>query len=106
MTPDHHIEMSALTESATALLLRSPALSLSQILELLDIGDAEFREMSRSNPRIAELLEQRRHGALARPEDPLRACPACGDWFLPYAGARHCSDECRRIARLDRRGRS
>lgn len=102
VTPDQDKNMAALTASAAALLLRSPSLTLSQILELLDIGDAEFREMTRSNPRIAGLLERRRAGQLSRPEDTLRACAACGEWFLPYAGARHCSDECRRIALLER----
>ena len=94
-------DMNALTEAAATLLLRSPALSLSQILELLDIGDAEFREMSRANARIAELLEQRRDGTLSRREPELRQCPSCGEDFVPYAGARHCSDECRAIARIE-----
>ena len=94
-------EMVKLTEAAAALLLRSPALTLSQILELLDIGDAEFREMSRSNTRIAELLAMRRDGKLIRTEPGLEHCRACGELFVPYAGARHCSDECRAIARLD-----
>jgi len=106
MTPQQDESLAALTTSAAALLLRSPALTLSQILDLLDIGDAEFREMTRSNPRIARLLERRRAGELSRPEDALRACAACGEWFLPYAGSRQCSDECRRIARLERTSRS
>lgn len=106
MTPQQDENLDALTASAAALLLRSPSLTLSQILDLLDIGDAQFREMTRSNPRIAGLLERRRAGQLSRPEDPLRACATCGEWFLPYAGSRQCSDECRRIARLERINRS
>ncbi len=96
-----NLEMSKLTEAAATLLLRSPALTLSQILELLDIGDAEFREMSHSNERIAELLSMRRNGTLVRSEPQARHCSGCGDLFVPYAGARHCSDECRAIARLE-----
>jgi hypothetical protein len=94
-------DMNALTEAAATLLLRSPALSLSQILELLDIGDAEFREMSRANARIAELLAQRRDGTLSRREAELRQCSSCGEDFVPYGGARQCSDECRAIARIE-----
>ena len=48
-------EISALKLTAATLLLRSPRLSLSQILELLDIGDAEFRDMTRDNAQIQTL---------------------------------------------------
>ena len=55
-------EISALKLTAATLLLRSPRLSLSQILELLDIGDAECRDMTRDNAQIQTLLGQRRAG--------------------------------------------
>lgn len=99
-------EMSALKLTAATLLLRSPRLSLSQILELLDIGDAEFRDMTRDNAQIQTLLAQRRAGTLEAPETretELRTCLGCGEWFVPYAGSRHCSDDCRRIARINGR---
>lgn len=96
-------EMSALKLTAATLLLRSPRLSLSQILELLDIGDAEFRDMTRDNEQIQALLAQRRAGTLEVKEAELRTCLGCDEWFVPYAGARHCSDECRRIARINGR---
>ena len=56
--------MAELKATAATLLLRSPRLSLSQILELLDIGDAEFRTMTRENSQIQTLLDQRRDGTL------------------------------------------
>lgn len=99
-------EISALKLTAATLLLRSPRLSLSQILELLDIGDAEFRDMTRDNAQIQTLLGQRRAGTLETPETELRTCLGCGEWFVPYAGSRHCSDECRRIARINGRKKS
>ena len=83
------------------LLLRSPRWSVSLVLELLDIGDAEFRRMCHDNPRIAELLEARRNGTLELEPAKLALCPGCDDWFLPYGGSRHCSDECRQIARIE-----
>ena len=89
-----------LQESAAALLLRSPRLSVSLILELLDLSDAEFRELTLRNDRIRDLLEKRRRGELAIEEPKLKTCPGCGDWFIPYAHARCCSDDCVRIARL------
>jgi hypothetical protein len=90
-----------LEEAAAALLLRSPRLSVSRILDLLDISDAEFRIMYTRNRRIAELLEARRSGALTDEPADLATCPGCGEWFVPYGGARCCSDECRTIARIE-----
>jgi hypothetical protein len=98
--------MLALKLTAATLLLRSPRLSLSQILELLDIGDAEFREMTRDNAQVQALLAQRRAGTLEIPEAQLLTCIGCGEWFLPYAGARHCSDDCRRIAKINGRSKA
>ncbi|MEM8766357.1 MAG: hypothetical protein AAGE43_02850 [Pseudomonadota bacterium] len=92
--------MDPLQESAAALLLRSPRFSVSLVMELLDISDAEFRALVKENTEISELLEQRRRGELQSREPDIKTCPACGDWFIPYAGARFCSDECRKIARI------
>ena len=96
-------EQEKLEEQACALLLRSPHLSVSQVLDLMDIGDSEFREMLRSNPRIASLMEQRREGALPRVESKMTECPACGEWFNPYASARCCSDTCAKIDQISNR---
>jgi hypothetical protein len=91
-----------LEEEAIALLLRSPRLTVGTIIDLLDVSDREFRGMAQRNPRIAELLEQRREGTLAdRDAEPAR-CPACDEWFVPYASARFCSDSCRTVDRLRR----
>ncbi|MCZ6710643.1 MAG: hypothetical protein O7B25_09790 [Gammaproteobacteria bacterium] len=82
---------------ACALLLRSVHLSVSQVLDLMDVSDAEFREMLNINPTMATLLERRRVGDLEPMEPSLTECPACSDWFVPYASARYCSDECAKV---------
>ncbi len=43
-------------ENAVALLLRSPRLDVGTIMDLLDLGDREFREMTTRNPQIHNLL--------------------------------------------------
>jgi len=88
---------------ACALLLRSPHLSITQVLDLMDISDAEFREMIKGNETIATLLEQRRNGALEPMEPSLTECPACSDWFVPYGSARYCSDECAKVSLIRNR---
>ena len=94
-------ESMALEEEAIALLLRSPRLEVGTIIDLLDVSDAAFREMVKRNARIAALMDERRTGALvARPAEPTQ-CPACDDWFVPYASARFCSDACRDIGRIE-----
>ena len=90
-----------LEEEAIALLLRSPRLEVGTIIDLLDVSDAEFREMVKRNERIAALMDERRAGALAPVVSEPVQCPACDDWFLPYASARFCSDACRNMGRLE-----
>ena len=89
-----------LEEQACKLLLRSPRLSVSQILELMDISDREFRTMLKDNTEIATLLEQRKDGCLSAAKAEPKECPICNDWFVPYASARYCSDECAQTAHL------
>jgi len=89
-----------LEEEAIALLLRSPRLEVGTIIDLLDVSDRAFREMVGHNQRIAVLLEERRAGVLPLPTAEPAQCPACNDWFLPYASARFCSDACRDMGRL------
>ena len=76
-------------------------MSVSLALDLLDISDREFREMVKQNAEIAELLERRRKGELQLVEEEFRECTSCTEWFLPYAGARFCSDECAKIHKLE-----
>ena len=90
-----------LQESAISLLLRSPRLSVSLALDLLDISDRDFRLMVKQNAQIAELLEQRKNGELQPLKREFKECPSCNEWFMPYAGARFCSDECLKIHRLE-----
>ena len=95
--------MTDIQASAAALLLRSPRLSVTLIMDLLDLSDAEFRSLTRSDERIAELLDLRRRGELSSAEPEIKTCPGCDDWFIPYAGQRCCSDECTRIAKIQTR---
>ena len=87
-------------EKAIELLLRSPRLSAGTILDLLEVGDGEFRDMAARNPTIAKLLEARRSGALTPPKAEPTQCASCGEWFVPYGAARFCSDTCRTAGRL------
>ena len=91
-----------LEEQALSLLLRSPRLSLSQILELLDVGDAEFRVIAARNKSVANLLDARKEGTLQAEPPVAKRCPSCTEWFVPYGSARFCSDPCKSIGRLTR----
>jgi hypothetical protein len=94
-----------LEEQAIALLLRSPRLEVGTIVDLLDVSDRQFRDMVQHNNEIAQLLQARREGTLTpRAAEPVQ-CPACDDWFVPYAAARFCSDACRSLGRLARSAR-
>jgi hypothetical protein len=101
--PTIRIDMDHLQESAAELLLRSPRLSVSLVMDVLDISDSEFRSLVQENQAISELLERRRRGELSCKEPELKTCPGCEEWFIPYASARYCSDECAKIARLTMR---
>ena len=103
---DDERDMDQLQESAAALLLRSPRLSVSLVMELLDISDSEFRALVRENEEISELLEKRRRGELVAEEPEVRTCPGCNDWYIPYGGARFCSDECAKIADIRIHGKA
>ena len=95
-----------LEEKAIELLLRSPRLEAGTILDLLDVGDREFREMARRNRTIAKLLEARRAGELKPPKSEPVQCPVCSEWFVPYGSSRFCSDTCRTAGRIRGEGRS
>ncbi len=97
-----------LEEQAAALLLRSPHLSVSEVLELLDLGDQEFKAIAERNSAVARLLESRRRGELPQPRSErqvTRQCLTCEEEFLPYAGSRYCSDICARLALVKTRHR-
>ena len=95
-----------LEEKAIELLLRSPRLEAGTILDLLDVGDREFREMARRNATIAKLLEARRAGELKPPKSEPVQCPVCSEWFVPYGSSRFCSDTCRTAGRIRGEGRN
>lgn len=87
-------------ENAVALLLRSPRLDVGTIMDVLDLGDREFREMMLRNPRIHELLDARREGTLPSIQVEPKQCLACSEWFIPYASERYCSDPCKAAGKI------
>ena len=90
-----------LTVEAAGLLLRSPCWTVSEVLELLDIGDAEFREMVTRNRLLAEILDRRRRHCVDIHE---RQCRACGETFLTATFRNYCGvPACRAVARLDKK---
>lgn len=89
-----------LAETAVLLLLRSPRFALGEILELLDIGEREFREIAKRNVKIGKLLEERRLGQLKPFDKEPRQCPQCREWYVPYGADRFCSDECKKAGQL------
>ena len=89
----------AATVEAAGLLLRSPRWTVSQVLELLDIGDAEFREMVTGNRFLADILERRRRHCIDIHE---RQCQACGETFLTATFRTYCgAPACRAVARIE-----
>ncbi|MEC9252172.1 MAG: hypothetical protein VX697_04210 [Pseudomonadota bacterium] len=89
-----------LEENAVALLLRSPRLDVGTIMDLLDLGDREFREMTMRNPQIHKLLEARRAGTLSVVQVEPKQCLSCSEWFIPYASGRYCSDPCKAAGKI------
>lgn len=88
------------TMEAASLLLRSPHWTVTEVLDLLDIGDAEFREMVLANHHLANILEQRRqHGVEVRE----RQCRACGELFLTARFRDYCgAPACRAVAKIEK----
>ena len=88
-----------LTVEAAGLLLRSPRWTVTEVLELLDIGDAEFREMVLDNRSLARILERRRQHCVDVHE---RQCAACGEMFSTATFRNHCgAPACRAVAKLE-----
>lgn len=85
---------------AAGLLLRSPCWTVSEVLELLDIGDAEFREMVLGDRRLADILDRRRRHCVDVHE---RQCRACGEAFLTATFRNYCgAPACRAVARIEK----
>lgn len=87
---------------AATLLLRSPLWSVSDVLELLEIGDAEFRRMVEAEPRLARVLEARGAGDEFKGVVE-RTCSVCGDIYTTATYRDHCgAAACVRVSRLRR----
>lgn len=92
--------MTAATVEAAGLLLRSPHWTVSEVLDLLDIGDAEFREMVLENRSLANILERRQQDCVDIQE---RQCRACGEMFVTATFRNYCgAPACRAVARIER----
>lgn len=102
MSQRPHVSQIALAAEAAALLLRSPKWSVSDVLELLEIGDTEFRSLVDADPRLARVLAARAGGALFNGLVE-RQCRVCGESFATATFRDHCSSAaCARISRLRR----
>ncbi|MGA1372416.1 MAG: hypothetical protein ACO3Z6_12505 [Pseudomonadales bacterium] len=87
---------------AAVLLLRSPRWSVTEVLELLEIGDREFHALVQSDRRLARVLEARAAGAGVTMVE--RQCVVCGDAYVTATHRDHCcSSACARISRIRRR---
>ncbi len=92
--------LTATTLEAAGLLLRSPHWTVSEVLELLDIGDSEFRELVLRNRTLADILERRRRHCVDIHE---RQCRACGETFLTATFRAYCgAPACRAVAAIDK----
>ncbi len=88
------------TAEAATLLLRSPRWSVSDVMELLEVGDLEFRRLVEANTRLARVLEARKAGdefnAVVE-----RQCSVCGEPFSTATFRDHCgAASCMRVSRL------
>ena len=92
--------LTAATVEAAGLLLRSPHWTVSEVLDLLDIGDAEFREMVMDNRGLANILERRRQHRVDIHE---RQCRACGESFVTATFRNYCgAPACRAVASIEK----
>ena len=103
MFPDRRDSIVEATAEAATLLLRSPRWSVSDVMELLEIGDAEFRRLVERDTRLARVLAARQamtdfNGVVER------QCTVCGEAFSTATFRDHCgAAACIRVARLRRR---
>jgi hypothetical protein len=96
--PSHN----AIAEAAT-LLLRSPRWSVSDVLELLEIGDQEFRRLVEADALLARVLEARKNGSVFNGVVE-RQCSVCGEIFATATFRDHCgAPRCLDVSRLRRR---
>ena len=92
--------LTAATTEAVGLLLRSPRWTVTEVLDLLDIGDAEFREMVLDNRGLAAILERRKQHCADVHE---RQCRACGEAFRTATFRNYCgAPSCRAVARIEK----
>jgi hypothetical protein len=90
------------TAEAAMLLLRSPLWSVSDVKELLEIGDAEFRRLVEADARLARVLAARQSVAEFNAVVE-KLCSVCGEAFSTATFRDHCGDAgCARISRMRR----
>ena len=90
------------TAEAATLLLRSPRWSVTRVMELLEIRDAELRDLIAADTKLARVLaarqaEQSFNGVVER------QCVVCGEPFSTGTFRNHCGDAaCSRVQKLAR----
>lgn len=90
------------TAEAATLLLKSPRWSVTRVMELLEIGDAEFRDLVAADAKLARVLAARKstqffNGVVER------QCTVCGEPFSTATFRNHCGDAaCIRVQKLSR----
>ncbi|MCP5180435.1 MAG: hypothetical protein H6993_01530 [Pseudomonadales bacterium] len=95
-------EPSETTAEAATLLLRSPRWSVSEVMELLEIGDVEFRRLIEADARLARVLAARQEGQVVIGLTE-RQCVVCGESFSTATYRNHCgAAACARVSKLNR----
>ena len=90
------------TAEAATLLLRSPRWSVTRVMELLEIGDAEFRDLIAADAKLARVLAARKSGQTFIGVIE-RQCIVCGEPFSTATFRTHCGDAaCVRVQKLSR----
>ena len=92
----------ATTAEAVTLLLRSPRWSVSDVMELLEIGDAEFRQLVEQSAKLARVLRERKEDRAFNGLTD-RQCKACGETFRTATFRAYCgAPACRKVERIER----
>lgn len=88
------------TAEAATLLLRSPRWTVTRVMELLEIGDAEFRDLVAADAKLARVLAARKSGRTFNGVVE-RQCIVCGEPFATATFRTHCgAAACVRVRRL------
>ena len=95
-------EDSTSAAEAATLLLRSPRWSVSDVMELLEIGDVEFRRLVECDRRLARVLEARKTDQSFNGVTE-RQCKACGELYRTATFRAYCgAPACRAVEQIEK----